>query len=587
MDGLNKAQRRAVEIGDGAVLIVAGPGTGKTKTLTARMAWLLEVKKVRPDEVVALTFTNKAAREMRERLEKLLDEGNRLPKIATFHALGRDLLKNRDIGTLASERQRTEIIRELRKPAELKGINVRELNLLISRAKTSLTPPEDESIRKLLQAYETTLTTEHLHDFDDLLCKALNLLRNDEAAQPGYRYVLVDEFQDTSDMQYELLKLLGSTENLFAIGDPNQSIYSFRGAGAEMFERLNQDFPNVREIDLTINYRSRPEIIAAANAVFPDSPQLEAHQQDHGTIRAVQMLNEYSEAAYVLSQIEQGIGGSTMLSANGDQHVREPRDYAVLYRTHRAAKTLQRMFAESGIPYQVAGEGSPYERPEVQGIIEIMRYLHAPSEQAKQELAKLSILKSPTPPQLEALLVKFEITDELFVCDLAKNIAETLGLAQNDQQQNIQQLLGSLVQFGASKQGLAAALRHINEISEGEFYDPKVNATTLLTIHAAKGLEFPHVFLIAAEEGILPKFSKTTEANIDEERRLFYVAITRAKESLEILRTKFRGGEPARLSRFGRELPAKLLPRSVDPEMQTLERRAEKRRQKRAQGSLF
>lgn len=604
LDELNNEQRRAVEAGDGVALIVAGPGTGKTKTLTARMAWLLESGQAKPEDIVALTFTNKAAREMRERLGGLLGEGSKLPKIATFHALGRDLLRASEIGTLISERERNEIIRGLSKPAALRGANVREMSLLISRTKTSITPSDDEPIWELLRAYETALTDAGMHDFDDLLCKALEILRDDEAPRPGYKYVLVDEFQDTSEMQYEILKLLGSGGNIFAIGDPNQSIYAFRGAGAEMFVRLRQDFPQVQEIDLIINYRSRPEIIALANAIFPDSPQLlpdkKSVPQNYAgahfrgkSVQALQTLNEYSEAAYMLGRIEQGIGGSTMLSANGDQEVREPRDYAVLYRTHRAAKVLQRAFADSGVPYQVVGEGSPYEQPEVQGIIEIMRCLHAPSDQAKLRLMKLPALKSPTLSQIDALLVKFQSADDLLVVDLARDIAEKLEFGQDSQRQNIQQFLGSLVQFGSCQQGLAACLRHIDEISEGEFFDPSVNAVTLLTIHAAKGLEFPHMFLIAAEEGILPKTAQgrtlrnNDTAPVDEEHRLFYVAVTRAKDNLEILHTKFRGGEPAKLSRFASELPETMLPRSTDPDMKTLERRAEKRRQKRAQTSLL
>lgn len=595
LDELNARQRRAVESGDGPVLIIAGPGTGKTKTLTARIAYLLEVKKVAPAELVALTFTNKAAREMRERLQKYfqgttLETGKVVgpPGIMTFHALGAELLKRHGFGEkLLNGRQRTEIIRGLAKPAELKSMSSREVELLISRAKTSLSDSLDDSTHQLLKRYETALMEQGLHDFDDLLAKTFKLLQADVSRRPHYKYVLVDEFQDTSEMQYELLKLLGTGEKIFAIGDPNQAIYGFRGAGAEMFGRFRKDYPEVMEIDLTINYRSRPEIIRLANAIFPGAPQLEAYHKTTGSVHTLQTLNEYSEAAYILSEIEKGIGGSDMLKASGDQNVHEPRDYAVLYRTHRAAKAVQRAFAESGVPHQIAGEGSPYEQPEIQAVIAIMRYLHLPSEMLKAELVKLSLLKRPALTHVEALRVKFNNINDMAVCDLAASIAEALAFGQADRHQTLQQFLGSLVQFGNCETGLGDCLEHIDSISENEFYDPSINAVTLLTIHAAKGLEFDHVFLVATEEGILPKTNKAGEDNLGEERRLFYVALTRAKEKLEILHTKTRGGQSSSLSRFAAELPEAILPRALDPDMAILEHRATKRRQKRAQASLF
>ncbi len=247
----------------------------------------------------------------------------------------------------------------------------------------------------------------------------------------------------------------------------------------------------------------------------------------------------------MINEIERGIGGSDFLKAHVDGTDRQPRDYAVLYRTHQAGKALQKAFAEAGIPYQIAGEGSPYERPEIQTI-----------------LAELRTSENP---------------DKLQVCDLTKQIAE----ARNLITENLGQLFSMLVQFGAD---IEAALKHIDDISEQEFYDPSVNAVTLMTIHASKGLEFEHVFLIAAEEGILPK---QTSENLDEERRLFYVAATRAKQNLDILCTKTRTSQPAKPSRFITELPEAVLPRTADPNMPALERRLRKRRQKRAQTSLF
>lgn len=546
---LNERQRRAVEAGNGPMLIVAGPGTGKTKTLTARIAHLLESEQAKPTEILALTFTNKAAREMKKRLSELLDENAKLPKVTTFHALGRGLLQQNGYAReLLTEAQRTEIIRSLTKPAAFKNITTRELSLLISRAKTSLTPPADEPTKQFLARYEQALAEQGLQDFDDLLSKTFHLLKTDESKPPSCTHLLIDEFQDTSELQYEILKLLTSSQNIFAIGDPNQSIYAFRGAGAEMFDRFRQDFPNFQQVELTHNYRSCPEVINLANTIFPDSPQLEITTHEPGEIRTVQTLNEYSEAAYIIEEIEKGIGGSDMLKASGDKMVQQPRDYAVLYRTHRAAKALQKAFADSGIPYQIAGEGSPYERPDIQTLI-----------------AELRIIENP---------------HDLPVSELATEVAQRLGLHTD----NLTQFLGMLVQFGSN---IETCLTHIDEISEQEFYDPTVNAVTLLTIHAAKGLEFEHIFLVAAEEGILPKASRKEEANLDEERRLFYVAVTRARRQLDILYTKTRASESSKPSRFTEDMPESLLPRATDPNLVSLEKRLRKRQQKRSQTSLF
>lgn len=597
IEDLNENQRLAAIAGDGPTLIVAGPGTGKTKTLTARITWLLESGRAKPDEIVALTFTNKAAREMRERVDSLLGKGKKLPKITTFHALGANILKSHGSKQkLIDERQRNEIIQSLSKPRELKGVSTRELSLLISNAKASVAPfPHrresgnksvavgDSSVVELLSRYEDVLAESGLHDFDDLLIKSYNLLNTGEM-KLNFKYVLVDEFQDTSELQYEILKLLSEDENLFVIGDPKQSIYSFRGAGAEMFQRFRTDFPTSLEIDLTVNYRSVPAVVGLANAIYPNEPQLSSFQDQNGMVKTVETLNEYSEAAYILSEIESGIGGSDMLKAGGHTDVREPRDYAVLYRTHRAATAVQQAFEKSGIPYQIAGEGSPYEQPESGAVIAMMRSVHSPTGTNKTELVKYYKIGKANPSIFNTLLVKYKNIGNITVSDLAKNIAETLGFSST---KNIEQFLGSLVQFGTCGRGLAACLQHIDQISETEFYDPTVNAVTLLTIHAAKGLEFNHVFLIATEEGILPKITKTSEPNFEEERRLFYVAATRAKENLDIIHAKFRGNEASKPSRFISEIPAPILPRTADPDMRLLERRALKLLQKRAQSTLF
>jgi superfamily I DNA/RNA helicase len=580
LDELNAEQRCAVEAPDGPLLIVAGPGTGKTKTLTARIVYLLVNKHVASSDILALTFTNKSAREMQERVRALLGDA-KPPLITTFHALGHRLLQKQGTYDLIDDATRAQLIRDLPKPAELKGTTARELGLLISRTKTTLQPPINLNVQKLCARYNQALHTANKRDYDDLLRETYELLQQPGA--PHYQYVFVDEFQDTSELQYELLRSLCPAGNIVAIGDPNQSIYAFRGAGAGMFDRFLADFPKARTVQLTTNYRSAPEIVMLANAIFPETTPLTAHRTKPGLARVTQTLNEYTEAAYVLSEIEAGIGGSDMLKAATTSTERQLCDYAVLYRTHRAATALRKQFAESGIPYQVVGEDSPYEQPQVQALIAALRWLATHDEADHQALPQQRALKHWTLAQCDAALAQLPALEATRVSDLAAQLAELFNLANAD----TRQFIGTLVQFGACEQGLAACLQHVDAIAEQAFYDPTVNAVTLLTIHASKGLEFDHVFLCAAEDGVLPKLRKTGENNIDEERRLFYVAVTRARHHLDIVYVTQRANEPATLSRFVAQLPAPILLHNLDPNMAAHQKRANKRRQKHAQTKLF
>lgn len=575
---LNAEQRQAAETGDGPLLIVAGPGTGKTKTLTARIAHLMVTARTPPADILGLTFTNKAAREMRERLEMLLGVSTRLPRITTFHALGYDLLQQADVPVkLAAESEALEIVRSLTKPATLKGLTVRELRLIIAQAKASLDSSADETTRQLVAAYDRVLHSRGLIDFDDVLQQSLVLLQRHPPSTPKYRYVLVDEFQDTTDLQYELVKLLIRGKNIFAIGDPNQSIYGFRGATADMFTRFRDDYPTVKDITLRINYRSGRSITRLARAIFPNAVHAQAARPECGLVRTIQTLHEYSEAAYVVSSIERGIGGSDLLSATSEAVVRQPRDYAVLYRTRRAARVLHKLCQESGLPCQVVGEGSPYASPTIQSLIAALRYLRNP-------IAQVSVAAPLQERQLAALARKVVVADDTTVSDLATRLAHMLDLTSD---QAVPQFLSTLVQFGAGYEGLGRCLAYLDELSEREFYDPAVNAVTLSTIHAAKGLEFDHVFVCAAEEGVLPKACAEGTIDLEEERRLFYVAVTRARDTLEILYTKSRAGQTALPSRFINDIEAAVLPRTNDPMLVRDERRLVKRQQKRAQGSLF
>ena len=569
LNGLNAEQKRAVESGDGPVLIVAGPGTGKTKTLTARIAYLIESGAAKPEHILALTFTKKAAEEMAARVA-LAIEGVQ-PRITTFHGLCYELL---GVDTpFISDAERLQLIKGLPRPKSLKDLSARETGLLISRAKNSL-EIDDPDVAKLVRAYDKQLAVQWLRDYDDLLVETYRLLQDDKkarkAAQGHYLHVLVDEFQDTNRLQYEILKLLLGNRNIFAIGDPNQSIYGFRGASGTIFDQFKADFPELTGITLKINYRSVPQVVRLSNALFEDTPDLEPHIDAPGLVRAVEVLNEYSEAEWVLNQIHRGIGGGDLLKAVSDDSRSTHRrlsDFAVLYRSRPTAATFQKLLAESGLPYQVVGDGSPYDQPHIQAIISLMR-----SALSGEPVD----LEGYTSAERRLLEQEMEKAGDALPSALVERIIDILGIEPS---RELQQFASTLVRF----KDVASALRYFDEIAEHGFYDPAADAITLLTIHASKGLEFPHVFLIGAEEGILPS-ARGDEA---EEKRLFYVAATRARERLEITHAKNRSGQKAEASRFVKKLPYDVLKQHTDPGIEDQIRRIAKRTAKNSQTKLF
>jgi DNA helicase-2/ATP-dependent DNA helicase PcrA len=575
LDGLNPQQREAAMSGADRLLIIAGPGTGKTKTLTARIAHLIE-DGAKPGGILALTFTNKAAREMEERLTAVLGQTEK-PVITTFHALANRLPT--EIPTaLATPTQLAEITKHVKRAVGVKGMGERDITLQISKAKNQATDEYDSSTRVLLDAYHAALAEQGLHDFDDMLHVLHDHLKQNGS---GFTHVLVDEFQDTNDLQYEILKLLAKDAKLFAIGDPQQSIYGFRGASAGVFDRIIADWPRAEVIRLETNYRSTPAVVGLAAGIFPEEPPLHAHRKETGSVRLIETLNEFGEADWVVSSIEQSLGGSNMLA--GSQHYtagghRTFRDFAVLYRTHATAKTLLRALESSGLPYQVAGEGSPYTRPEIAAVIACIGYLAGVNE-------------APKVNGLAASQVKHLLDDgsaeskDMPLDQVTTKIINMLSIENDRNRTVLRQFMQSLARLG--NMAPAQFIQHVADISSQDYYDPDAEAISLLTIHAAKGLEFSQVYLIGTEEGILPLAKKGQVADLSEERRLFYVAATRARDDLYMTYTRSRSREKTELSCFVRELPAQLLARESDPAMTAQITRIKKRAQKRSQSSLF
>lgn len=566
INSLNAEQQRAAEVDGGPVMVVAGPGTGKTKTLTARIEYLIGSGKAKPSEILALTFTKKAAEEMRNRAKTASEQK---PQITTFHALCHELLGDSQTPFI-TDTQRLQIIKSLPRMQEFVSLSAREIGLIISRAKNL--PNIEDKTSELVRAYNNALTDQGLRDFDDLLLEAYKQLRSNEGAhknvQDRYKYILVDEFQDTNRLQYEILKLLLGHNNIFVIGDPNQSIYGFRGASGTIFAEFEQDFPGAQKITLHINYRSVPEVVKLSNAIFKTSEPLEANAKTQGRVQAVQVLNEYSEANWVLGQIQNAIGGGDLMRAVSDDERTDHKrlsDFAILYRSRSCAITLQKAIDESGLPYQIVGDGSPYEKPEVQTAISLLKSLATGETHDIKGLSK---------NQIHSLLTGIDKT--LPPSDIISTIAVKFDVSQTQQ---LTQLANTLVRFDS----LPSAVKYLDSIAEQQFYDSQADVITLLTTHAAKGLEFPHVFLIGAEQDILPH----RRSDIAEERRLFFVAITRARENLDILHAKTRSGKPATPSRFITEVPDTVLPKITDDNLATDQRRAHKRKLKRSQQALF
>jgi len=603
---LNPAQRQAVEAIKGPVLILAGPGSGKTRVITHRVAYLIKVCGMNPSHIMAVTFTNKAAREMRERLDQLLGQEVGALTLGTFHAICARILRRegKAIGlaprfVIYDDEDQLNLIKQSLQELNLdpKQYAHRALQSAISAAKSRLLSPEDyaqriqsyfeEIVHRIYQRYQQLLGQNEAVDFDDLLMKTVQLFNSQSKIlsryQSRYVHILVDEFQDTNVAQYALIKqLAGKYRNICVVGDPDQSIYSWRFADLRNILSFEKDYPEARLVLLEQNYRSTKTILEVGSDVISANLQrkpkeLWTENEDGSPVAIIESYNEEEEAQYVVSEIEKLVS----------QEQISLRDCAVMYRVNAQSRALEEAFMRYGVPYKLIGGTRFYQRREVKDIIAYLRVIHNPHDnvslariinipgrgigerttsqiqaRARSDNASLyntleQVLEEKifTPRIIQALAGFVTLINGLIANSHKLNLAELLdeilagtgyreyllGKENGEERwENITELRNAAREYSElnPEEALATFLEKISLVADVDNLDEKDDAATLITLHQAKGLEFPVVFIAGMEEGILPhRKSFDALAEMEEERRLCYVGITRAEKRLYLLRS--------------------------------------------------
>ncbi|MEE8620315.1 MAG: DNA helicase PcrA [Dehalococcoidia bacterium] len=629
---LNPAQREAVEAIEGPVLILAGPGSGKTKVITHRVAYLIKSCGVSPNNIIAVTFTNKAAREMKDRLEQLLGQAAEALTLGTFHAICARILRRegKAIGLSSSfviydEEDQLSLIKQALEELNLdpKQYAPKALRSAISAAKSRLVNPEDyakrvnsyfeEIVHRVYQVYQQLLSHGQAVDFDDLLMRTVQLFQHHpqilKKYQSKYVHILVDEFQDTNVVQYMLMKnLAGEYRNLCVVGDPDQSIYSWRFADLHNILSFEKDYPEAKVVFLEQNYRSTKTILEVASDIISANLQrkpkkLWTENEDGASVTVIESYNAEEEAQSVVNEIEKLVG----------QEQTSLKDCAVMYRVNAQSRALEETFLRYGVPYRLVGGTRFYQRREIKDIIAYLRLIH----NTQDNVSLLRIINLPVrgighrtlsqlqswakahnssffgaieqvssekilPQRISQALAGFnaamaELTaqsHELSLSALVDKVLERTRYKEHilnkedgdDRWENIVELRSVASEYDDlnPEEALAAFLEKVSLVSDIDELDEKVDAVTLITLHQAKGLEFPVVFIVGLEEGILPhRKSFDDPEEMEEERRLCYVGITRAKERLYLLRSYRRslfGGTTANPpSRFLQDISPHLI----------------------------
>jgi len=544
---LNEQQSRAVTYGNGPLLILAGPGTGKTRTLTARIAYLVQEQHVEAGQILAVTFTNKAAEEMRSRLQRQLSAKQiaRL-NLYTFHGLGLSILKTEakrfcrnERFSLINEDEQLEVIRSL--PGVGTGQTASSVREEISALKRSLKHSEEidePEKRERFDLYEQALMQKNLFDLDDLIQKIVSLFSAHTDVLAEYRerfqWILIDEYQDINLAQYRLIRQLAAGEqpNLFAIGDPNQAIYGFRGAEVGFINRFLSDYPEATLLDLSRSYRCSDTILQASAQVLAGAGSSAALQgmEEGVRIRILENPTDRSEAERIARTIEDMMGGlrffsmdSSISEGSTTEGIRSLADFAVLFRIGRQMKVLEEAFQNHSIPCQTVGETPFFNSEPVKSLIDLLRLCVTDNPLLRTVLMKRKLIDGERLDGLRELTGK-----NASVAELLAAIREFVHLEiPPPQQRMLVELAGS---FGTD---VGKFLEHVLLGSGTDGYNRRSERVTLMTLHAAKGLEFACVFIAGCEQGLLPySLFEKAAANPEEERRLFYVGMTRAKRYL-------------------------------------------------------
>ena len=634
LDKLNERQKEAVLTTEGPVLVLAGAGSGKTTVLVNRIAYMISEKHIRPWNILAITFTNKAAREMKDRIERLLGDTAKDMWIGTFHSVCVRILRScidllgysRDFviyNTADTKTVMKECLREL--DIDEKSFPVRNVLSIISNAKNDLMDAATfenvyksdyrmSIIAKIYYRYQTKLRKNNAVDFDDIILNTVKILSENPDVlskyQDKFQYILVDEYQDTNNSQYLLINLLAqANRNLCVVGDDDQSIYKFRGANIGNILNFEDDYSDVQKITLDQNYRSTQNILDAANSVISNNKgrmgkSLWTSNGDGNKVFVYTGTNEYDEARYIARQIKKHFDEQGSFS-----------DCAILYRTNAQSRVIEEMLMRESVPYKVLSGLRFYDRKEIKDIIAYLRVVYNPNDdvslariinEPKRKIGNATLEKARNIareketslydvishaddyPEFKTAIKKLlsfseiiqsliKLKDTVTIEDLTGRILNDTGympaLVMEDTTEsktrieNLGEFISVITEFEKNEETgntLGEFLENISLVSDIDGYDENEDSAVLMTIHSAKGLEFPIVFLSGLEEGLFPGMrSMESDDDIEEERRLCYVAITRAKEQLYITKTISRTihGKtmPTTASRFFKEIPVEYL----------------------------
>ena len=636
LQSLNPVQKEAASCTEGPLLILAGAGSGKTRVLTHRIAYLIEEKGVNPWNIMAITFTNKAAQEMRDRVDRLVEFGAESIWVATFHSSCVRILR-RYIDRLGYDNHFTiydtddqkSVIRKAVKELDLDPKQYREGPLLgvISAAKNEMIEPQDFETQaggdfrmcqeaKIYKAYQKTLIDNNAVDFDDLLLLTVRLLRENrdvlEAYQERLRYIMVDEYQDTNSVQFELIRLLsGKYHNLCVVGDDDQSIYKFRGADITNILSFEETFPGAKVVKLEQNYRSTNNILEAANSVIANNAhRKEKHLwSENGEGKEVSFIHyetAYGEAEDVIDKIQ------TSVHMGKYQY----QDCAILYRTNAQSRAFEEKCIKKSVPYRLVGGVNFYQRQEIKDILaylktidsgrddlSVTRIVNVPKRGIGQvTLNKLAVYASEHGMRLfqameqaeqipgigkaadkikgfvNQIMVFRALAKELDAAELIESILEQTGYLEElekleedkaqAKQENLDEFQNKAADYYANhdEAALTDFLEEVALVADIDNMDSEADSLTLMTLHSAKGLEFPVVYMTGMEEGLFPSYMSMNSGDpgdIEEERRLCYVGITRAMQQLTLTAAKQRmvhgNIQYSAISRFVKELPQEKL----------------------------